>query len=305
MNPGIFAPYVGFTENEVKALCQRYHMDFLETERWYDGYQFRRAAHVYSPKSVVDAMLREEFDSYWSQTETYEALKIYIDMNFDNLKDTIVLMLGGLRCKINPRTFQNDMTTFKNRDDVLTLLVHLGYLAYNADERNVRIPNLEVELEFANAIEGAGWNGVAHALSVSEELLEATIRGDANAVASAIDLVHTEAVSLLAYNNENSLSCVISLAYYSARNYYQIVREMPSGKGFADLVFLPRPNALSKPAIVIELKWDQSAKGAISQIKQKQYSEVWKDYVGEILLVGINYDKDSKKHQCYIERQYS
>ena len=213
-------------------------------------------------------MRRKRFDSYWTQTETYEALKIYMEMNFDGLKDTIIQMLSGNSSRINPRTFQNDMTTFKNRDDVLTLLVHLGYLAYNADERNVRIPNLEVELEFANAIEGAGWNGVAHALSVSEELLEATIRGDANAVASAIDLVHTEAVSLLAYNNENSLSCVISLAYYSARNYYQIVREMPSGKGFADLVFLPRPNALSKPAIVIELKWDQSAKGAISQIKQ-------------------------------------
>ncbi len=304
-SPGVMAKYIGFTEEEVKQLCRRYDVDFAETQRWYDGYCFDKNLHIYSPKSVIDAMRRKRFDSYWTQTETYEALKIYMEMNFDGLKDTIIQMLSGNSSRINPRTFQNDMTTFKNRDDVLTLLVHLGYLAYNADERNVRIPNLEVELEFANAIEGAGWNGVAHALSVSEELLEATIRGDANAVANAIDLVHTEAVSLLAYNNENSLSCVISLAYYSARNYYQIVREMPSGKGFADLVFLPRPNALSKPAIVIELKWDQSAKGAISQIKQKQYSEVWKDYVGEILLVGINYDKDSKKHQCYIERQYS
>lgn len=232
MNPGIFAPYVGFTENEVKALCQRYHMDFLETERWYDGYQFRRAAHVYSPKSVVDAMLREEFDSYWSQTETYEALKIYIDMNFDNLKDTIVLMLGGLRCKINPRTFQNDMTTFQSKDDVLTLLVHLGYLAYDIESKEVFIPNQEV-------------------------------------------------------------------AYFSARTYYIFIREMPTGRGFADIVFLPRKNHLQKPAIIAELKWDKTAECAIAQIKRQQYVKSIQDFAGKILLVGINYDKKERTSMCH------
>ncbi len=300
--PGIFAEYMGFTENEVKQLCMRYNVDFSETQQWYDGYCFEEHLHIYNPKSVVDAMRRKRFDSYWTQTETYEALKVYIDMNFDGLRDSIIQMLGGNACRINPRTFQNDMTTFKSRDDVLTLLVHLGYLTYNALERTVRIPNLEVEMEFANAVEGAGWKGVAHAITASEELLEATIRGDAKAVAAAIDLVHMESVSLLSYNNENALSCVISLAYYSAKNYYQIVREMPSGNGFADLVFLPRKHVPSKPALVVELKWNQSAEGAINQIRQKKYSEIWKDYTGEVLLVGINYDKESKKHQCSIEK---
>ncbi len=177
MNPGILAQYVGFTEEEVNTLCQRYDMDFAEAKRWYDGYQFRKVAHVYSPKSVVDAMLREHFDSYWSQTETYEALKIYIDMNFDGLKDTIVSMLGGIRCKINPRTFQNDMATFQGKDDVLTLLVHLGYLAYDVECKETFIPNQEVEYEFATAIQGAGWNEVIKAIEVSEELLAATFVG--------------------------------------------------------------------------------------------------------------------------------
>ena len=237
MNPGVFAPYVGFIEDEVKGLCQRYHMDFLETERWYDGYQFRKVAHVYSPKSVVDAMLREEFDSYWSQTETYEALKIYIDMNFDGLKDAIVLMLGGIRCKINPRTFQNDMTTFQSKDDVLTLLIHLGYLAYDIDSKEVFIPNQEVAYEFASAIEGAGWKEVVKSIVASEELLHATLQKDAKAVAKGIEEAHREAISILQYHNENALSCAVSLAYFSARTYYVLIREMPTGRGFADIVF--------------------------------------------------------------------
>lgn len=304
MNPGMLAQYVGFTEEEVKQLCQKYDMDFSEAEKWYDGYRFRKITHVYSPKSVVDAMLREEFDSYWSQTETYEALKIYINMNFDGLKDAIISMLGGVRCKVNPRTFQNDMTTFQGKDDVLTLLVHLGYLAYDIERREVFIPNQEVEYEFASAIQGAGWNEVAGAIEASEELLEAVLRKDGSAVAKGLNKAHCEAASVLAYNNENSLSCAISLAFFSARIYYTVVREMPAGKGFADLVYLPRRNYLDKPALVIELKWDQSAEGAISQIRKRAYVKSLERYGGPMLLVGINYNKQSKEHQCLIEEEY-
>lgn len=303
MNPGMLARYVGFTEEEVKRLCQKYDMDFLESKRWYDGYQFRKIAHVYSPKSVVDAMMREEFDSYWSQTETYEALKIYINMNFDGLKDAIIGMLGGIRCKVNPRTFQNDMTTFQGKDDVLTLLVHLGYLGYDMERKEVFIPNQEVEYEFASAIQGAGWEEVIKAIESSEELLDATLGKDGEMVASGLDEFHREAASVLAYNNENSLSCAVSLAYFSARTYYMVVREMPAGKGFADLVFLPRQNHLDKPALVVELKWDKSAQGAISQIRNREYVKSLNSYAGRLLLVGINYDKESKKHQCVIEER--
>ena len=175
-NPKRLTRFVGFTEQEVKELCQQYHMDFDETKRWYDGYRFRKMKHIYSPKSVVDAMLNEEFDSYWTQTETYEALKLYIDMNYDGLKDAVILMLGGGFYPINLRTFQNDMMTFKGKDDVLTLLIHLGYLAYDEEKKSVFIPNKEVEEEFADAIEGAGWQEVMQAIIATQRLLEATWR---------------------------------------------------------------------------------------------------------------------------------
>lgn len=295
------AEYTGFTEAEVQSLCDQYNMEFAETKRWYDGYTFRRAKHVYNPKSVVTAMLNEEFGSYWTQTETYDALRVYIDMNFDGLKDAVVTMLGGGRCKINPATFSNDMTTFQTKDDILTLLVHLGYLAYEGETREVFIPNEEIRGEFVNAITVSKWQEVIRSIEASEQLLEATLAGDSQAVANGLDLVHTESTSILSYHNENSLSCVISLAYYSARAYYTLVRELPAGKGFADIVFVPRRAHAEKPAMIVELKWDGSADGAIGQIKEKQYVDALNDYTGPVLLVGINYDRTSKTHQCSIE----
>ena len=189
-NPGMMAPYVGFLEEEVQGLCQKYGMDFSEAKRWYDGYQFGRDIHIYNPRSIVGAMLWGRYDSYWSQTETYEALKAYINMNFDGLKDDIILMLGGIRCKADPRTFQNDMTTFQGKDDVLTLLVHLGYLAYSMEKKEVFIPNQEIEYEFATAIKGAGWDEAVKAIAASEELLEATLQKDAEAVARGLEEIH-------------------------------------------------------------------------------------------------------------------
>lgn len=300
-NPKRTSEYVGFTEKEVKNLCKEYHMDFNEAKRWYDGYKFKRIQHVYNPKSVIDAMQEREFQSYWISTETYEALKIYIDMNFDGLKDAVVVMLAGGRCVIDTGSFQNDMTTFKSKDDVLTLLVHLGYLAYDGQTREVFIPNEEVRGEFVRSIKNGGWDKLANAIEKSEKLLESTLQQDADTVARGIDEVHMGTTSILSYNNENSLSCVMSLAYYSARKDYVVVREFPTGKGFADLVFLPRRHA-DKAVILVEMKWDKSAKGAIAQIKDKQYISALKDYAGELLLVGINYDRETKLHQCEIEK---
>lgn len=300
-NPRILAEYVGFTQDEVASLCQLYHMDFSETARWYDGYTFRRISHVYSPKSVVDAMLNEEFDSYWTQTETYEALKIYIEMNFNGLKDAIIEMLAGNKVKINTATFQNDMTTFKSKDDVMTLLIHLGYLAYDFQTQKVFIPNYEVSLEFTNAIQTSGWDLVIHAIQQSETLLQATWNLNTDMVAKLLEDIHFE-TSILTYNNENALACTISLAYYSARIYYTQIRELPTGKGFADIVFLPRPNHPDKPAMIVELKWDKNAAGAIAQIKKQKYTKALEHYSGNILLVAINYDKDNKKHECIIEK---
>jgi len=193
------------------------------------------------------------------------------------------------------------MTTFKTKDDVFTLLIHLGYLGYNPETMEVFIPNLEISGEFKLAIEGSGWTEITSALNISKKLLEATLDMDGTKVAEIIDSVHSDTTSVLKYNDENSLSCVISIAYYSARNDYMLVREFPGGKGFADIVFIPGKNC-NKPALVVELKWDRSADGAINQIKNKNYAGSLTGYFGEVLLVGINYNKENKKHECVIER---
>ena len=290
--------FTGFTENEVKSLCEKYNKPFEQMKRWYDGYCLDGIS-IYNPKSVVESILRDNFGNYWTKTETYEALKVYIQTNFDGLRDKVVKLIAGEKVAINPDKFQNDMTTFNSADDVLTLLVHLGYLTYN--DNMAWVPNSEVAQEFINSIEDGGWEEVMRSVRASDELLKATLACDEEKVAELIEQSHQDNTSILKYNDENSLSCVLSLAYYSARKSYIIERELPAGKGFADLVFKPRSNNIN-PAMIVELKYDGSAESAIEQIKEKQYTDCLKDYSGDVLLVGINYDKESKKHSCKIER---
>ena len=297
----ILEEYTGFTEDEVKELCERFSMDFGETESWYDGYKLIRFQHIYNPKSVSEAMRRHRFSNYWTSTETYDALKIYMDMDFDGLRADVVQMLGGGRVRVNTRSFQNDMQTFRTKDDVLTLLIHLGYLAYDFENREAFIPNKEIIEEFENAMSVGGWQTVMDVLQASERLLEDTLSGREECVARGLDRAHTQVASILTYNDENSLGCAVSLAYYSARKDYKMVREMPAGRGFADVVFLPLPSCI-KPAVIVELKYDRSARSAISQIREKQYPQALEGYSGEIVLVGVNYDKDSKEHSCVIEK---
>lgn len=297
----VFEEYTGFTEDEVKELCERFDMDFEETSRWYDGYRFKKFHHIYNPRSVVESMRRQDYSNYWTSTETYEALKIYMDMDFDGLRADVVQMLAGGFVKVNTRSFQNDMRTFETKDDVLTLLVHLGYLAHNSKTKEVFIPNKEIMEEFETAMSVRGWSEVMRVLRASDKLLEDTIRCDAEKVAEGLDKAHMEVASILTYNNENSLGCAVSLAYYSARKDYKMIRELPTGHGFADIVFLPLPHA-GKPALVVELKYDKTVDTAIQQIKGKHYTQALEGYTGEILLVGVSYDKVTKKHECVIEK---
>lgn len=308
-DPGDLAEYFGFTEQETSELCKKYEMNFNEAKNWYDGYNLimhhqtgNESCSIYNPKSVVEAMMRHKFGTYWNQTETYEALKIYIQMDMGGLKDSVIKMLSGEAISINVGTFSNDMTTFATKDDVLTLLVHLGYLTYDSVNETVRIPNKEVSQEYVNAISTMNWHGVAESVEDSRKLLEALWALDEETVAVGVEKAHDE-ISILQYNDENSLSCTINLAFYFAREYYMIVREMPTGKGFADICMIPRKEHLDKPAVVIELKWDKSTMGALEQIKEKHYGNMLKDYQGKVLLVGINYDRKTKKHQCVIEVQ--
>ncbi|MCI9180632.1 MAG: AAA family ATPase [Lachnospiraceae bacterium] len=300
VDPRELGEYFGFTEEEVARQCEKHSVDYTEMKKWYDGYQLDNCL-IYNPKSVIDALTWKEFQSYWTGTETYEALKIYIDLNFDGLKEAIIEMLGNGRCKINTRKFQNDMTTLKTRDDVLTLLIHLGYLTYDKKASTVYIPNQEIAQEFMNAVEGPGWEGVIRALERSENLLKSTWAMDGKAVADEIEAIHQETTSILKYSDENALKCTILMAYFSAKAYYLPPNlELPSGKGFADIVYLPR-QSIEHPALLIELKWNKSAQGAINQIKNKQYTDWIKEYTGDILLVGIDYNEE-KGHSCVIEK---
>ena len=298
--PGPLACYVGFTEQEVKKLCEQYGMDMEEVKNWYDGYSFDGVLSVYSPRSVVNSMRFRKISNYWNQTETFEALQMYIDMNFEHLKDDVLSMIAGESVAVNTESFTNDMATFRTEDDVLTLLIHLGYLAYDDKTKTVKIPNSEIRAEYVNTVSVSDWGSVSKALKDSADTLNAIWQGREEQVSKAIEQAHFE-TSHIQYNDENALSYTISLALYAARNFYTIHRELAGGKGFADLVFIPKKQFAEKPALVVELKWDKSAESAIKQMKEKKYFESLEEYQNNMLLVGINYDKKTKEHVCKIE----
>ena len=301
VEPGNMARFFGFTKEEVGQLGAKYNVDFDDLEKWYDGYQIGDERSMFNPNSVMQAVMRRRCRSYWASTGAYEAVANYIKMNFDGLKDDIIQMLAGGRVKVNTTKFQNDMSIIQSKDDVLTVLIHLGYLSFDWTKDECYVPNYEVAGELTNAVEDTGWTNVVKALQQSEQLLRATLECDEVAVARGVDAAHDENTSILSYNNENSLACVLSIAYYYAKGDYVVHRELASGKGFADLVLVPRKN-VDSPAMVIELKFDKGANAAIDQIKRKRYPAKLEPYVGNLLLVGINYDKQTKIHTCLIER---
>ena len=240
--------------------------------------------------------------SYWASTGAYDTVAHYIRMNYEGLKDDVIKMLSGGRCKVDTTGFQNDMSDIRSKSDVFTVLIHLGYLSFDRVRHECYIPNYEVAGEMVNAVKSSHWDVVADALDRSEQLLQAVLDGDEEAVARGVDAVHDENTSILSYNDENSLACVLSLAFYYAKNDYVFHRELPTGKGFADLVLMPRKNS-NKPALLLELKKDQTARAAIEQIRQKEYQSKVAQYDGRCILVGISYDSKSKKHDCKIEHQ--
>lgn len=301
VQPDCMAKYTGFTEDEVKQLCTEYHMSFEDAKKWYDGYSFSGVESVYSPNSVIKAMKRGRFDTYWTETETYESLKIYMDMDMDGLKETVVQMLGGAQCIIDTRTFQNDMTNIRSKDDVLTLLIHLGYLAYEAETKSVYIPNEEIQQEFIRALKLGRHREIARLITDSDTLLQNTLNMEGDKVAAAIEKVHHVSTAPGFYNNEQALRSVVRFAYISCIEKFQEIQELPSGKGYADIVYLPKKNT-AMPVMVIELKWNKDAAGAIQQIKNRQYPQVFSGYGSDILLVGISYNEKTKEHQCVIEK---
>ena len=299
---GALAEYFGFTDDEVKQLCKKYDRDYEAVKNWYDGYMLS-GKHVYNPKAVVSVMMRGSFQSYWSQTGTYESLIPLIDMDFDGLRAAIISMISGNEIKVRTTTFQNDMVSFKNKDDVLTLLIHLGYLAFNQKNQMAYIPNEELRNELMDAVEENKWDEIMQFERQSIDLFNATINKDVNTVAAKIEQIHMEYTSVIQYNDENSLSSVLAIAYLGTMNYYfKPVRELPTGRGFADFVYIPKPEYINDyPALVVELKWNKNADTAMQQIRERQYPNSLLQYTGNVLLVAINYDEKTKEHVCKIE----
>ena len=292
--------------DDYKKHLNQHDVAFNQMQQWYDGYSFKDVPHIYNPNSVVNAATYKKYISYRTKTETFESLQEYIDMNMEGLRDDIVKLIAGEEVIVDVSTFSNDMVTFHSKDDVLTLLIHLGYLAIKGSTNLgviVHIPNEEIKLEFKTCVKNNNrYAGVYDLIKNTDVLLNDIWSLNSEAVAKIFDEAHQDHTSILTYNNENSLANVIAISLFlSTTNTYNVVRELPTGKGYADLVYLPKPG-VNKPALLIELKFDKSAQTAITQIKEKNYLQFFKDYKGEVLLVGINYSKDTKTHQCIIER---
>ena len=301
VEPRRMSPFFGFTKDEVRTLAAQHNMPFAELEKWYDGYQIGDEPSMFNPNSVMQAIDAGRCRSFWASTGAFDTVANYINMNYEGLKDDIIQMLAGGRCHVDPTGFQNDMSVITSRDDVLTVLIHLGYLSYDWSKSECYIPNREVSGEMVNAVKANKWTHLSEAIEKSRLLLQATLDGDEEAVAKGVDAAHDENTSILSYNDENSLACVLSIAYYYAKNDYIMHRELATGKGFADIVLIPRKN-VDSPAIIIELKVNKDADSAIDQIRRKEYPAKVEEYADRLLLVGINYDRETKQHTCRIEK---
>ncbi len=312
LEPGEFAGFVGFTEEEVKRICEVKHTDFEKMKLWYDGYTFGEKHSIYNPYSVMHAVSSGKFKSYWKKTSAAETLMTYIDMDQDDLQDTIARLIAGESVIVDTDSFQNDVETFTCKDDVLTLLTHLGYLTYEEEPDSydddsvvglVRIPNEEVRSEFDKILRKSKHRSLIELVRKSDKLLQDTLDGNSDAVAKAIADVHDSEYAPTYYNNEQSLRYVVKMAYISCVDQYAKVEELPSGHGIADVVFLPKRRS-TLPAMIVELKWNRDAEGAIKQIRDRNYPKVLTNYGGRIVLVGINYDEDTKAHECIIDSDF-
>lgn len=305
VKPRQYGKYVGFTESEVLDLCIKHSVSFEKMRTWYDGYEFKGVGAVYNPNSVMKALTYDDFDSYWSESSAAEGLMNYISKPYNGLAKTIAELIGGVKVKVDTNGFANDLTTFRGKDDVLTLMIHLGYLAYDSEEKTAYIPNEEIRLEFQKAIREVKHDETTKRLMESEKLFLDTIEMNEEAVAEQIEKIHREETSPIHYNKEDSLRSVIKLSYYTYRDHYLQWEELPAGEGYADIVYLPKHDS-DWPALLIELKWNKTAETAIDQIKDRRYPEVLRNYGGEIILVGVNYDKNApagkRKHSCRIEK---
>jgi hypothetical protein len=315
LDPGPYAPYIGFTEDEVLTLSKEGALKPQEMRRFYDGYTLRYvgwegedrrvaiAVETYSPYSVMKAYKNGKVKSYWPSSEAFEGLRNYIDLDLDGLQKKIVRALGGLCVPVDPLGFDNDMVTLDSSDDVLTLLTHLGYLAYDegpADGGTVRVPNEEVRRELQRAVTKSRHPLLRQVMIDSIALLADVVAGYADNVAAGIAAVHDRDCAPLFYNDEQALRAVVKTALMAAVDHYVRIEEMPGGHGLADIVYIPKP-ASAMPALVVELKWDKPVDSAIDQIRETRYCKPLEHVGVPVLLIGVTYDSKTREHVCSIE----
>lgn len=309
LNPGVFAPYFGFTEEDVRGLCDRHAVSFEEMKAWYDGYSFRgendELISIYNPNSVMEAVYRKQFRSYWQMSSSADSLIAYLNMDFDGLGEDVVELLADRPVKVVIDDFRNDLRLVDSRDDVLTLLSHFGYLCYDPDTERVHIPNDEVRQEFGRAVHKVKHKETIARIKECDELFSAVLNLDGKKAAEIIERIHNTEVSPRHYNSEDALRSVIKLAFFTYKDEYSQLEELAGGRGFADIVYLPKKSS-DRPILVIELKWEKKVESAIEQIKQRDYPLVLENRKEDILLVGITYNSDPKSgsgsHRCVIER---
>ena len=300
VSSGRLGSYFGFTSDEVKGLCAKYGLDYDECCRWYDGYHFRGVGEMFNPKSLVRAIDNGRCENFWAQSGSYEAVRDYIMLNFDGVKDAVVRMMGGEKVDVSITSFHNTMDSFHDKDDIFTYLLHIGYLAYDDEAQQCYIPNEEVRQQWVDALKKTDdYKEIFKLLDSSKALMNSLLTKDEEALSEALDKVHSTVLSPKSYNDEAAFQAVLGLAFFYANTKFTVYREAPGGKGYADLVLIPYlPNL---PAVVVELKRGHTAEGALQQIKERRYYEPLSRYEGNILFAGISYDPDTKQHLCRIE----
>ena len=269
---------------------------------WYDGYSFgEECPSVFNPNSVMTACNRRKFGSYWGKTSAFETLQRYIDLNISGVQEVLEGILRGDKPRISVLRFNFDLSSIGTDDELFTLFIHLGYLTYDPEYMTVAIPNKEIGMEIVEALRGSKTHEkLAAMIKTSDRLMKATLAKDEATVAAIIEQLHDSEAAPDFYNNEQALRSVLKLGYISAIDDYVSIQELPSGKGYADLALIPRYDG-KRPAVVVELKWNREADAVIEQIKLRNYPEAVSRFTDNILLVGISYNENTKKHHCRIE----
>lgn len=298
MNDRTFEEHFGLTEDEVKELCGRYtSVSYEELKWWYDGYLMEDGRHLFNPRSVNRALVDGRCQNYWTETGPMDEVADCIEHNVDEVREDIVKMVSGIPVEADLDGYSAVEQEMNTRDEILSAMVVYGFLLYH--DGYLRIPNHELMEKYQGVLSRESMGEVKQIVDGSREMLAATLAADGRKVAEILENVHDREIPFLEYNDENALSCVITLCYLYARKDYRIEREAKGGKGYCDYLFVPKKKG--KMAIILELKVDDSPENAIDQIKQRNYMQRVEGY-GEVLLVGISYRKKDKKHYCVIEK---